>query len=189
MEYLNTKCTLLGIKSFLWAITCVWCKLGDMDFRSTGHGAGGITARIQVCLSNIKLSDWVSRPVSDTVGETTAIILIFCCVCARACVRAHVHVRALIKCIWGKEMGYTVCNLVDSLWVKMDGTLESRNVRQTYDMRPCCASPFCPPGLLWPPHSPSSAGKRNPQNRRPIHKIRDDYLFYRPACGKLEVFT
>lgn len=48
----------------------------------------------------------------------------------------------------GKEMWYTVCNLVDSLCMKMDGSLGSRNVKQTYDMKPCCASPFSPPALL-----------------------------------------
>lgn len=43
------------------------------------------------------------------------------CVCV--CVFAHVCMRALIKRVWGVEMWYTVCNLVDSLCMKMDGTL------------------------------------------------------------------
>lgn len=52
MEYLNTKSTLLGIKSFLCVITCVWYNLDDMDFRSIVNGAGGITASIQVIINS-----------------------------------------------------------------------------------------------------------------------------------------
>lgn len=73
-------------------------------------------------------------------------------------------------------MHYTVCNLVDRLCMKMDGKSglweQECQTDIWYETLLCFTLPStCPPDINCGPTFPGTVGRRNPRNRRAIHKI------------------